>query len=291
MERVLDGKVAVVTGAGGGIGRAVAIMLAGEGGKVVVNDLGASPEGLGLSPLAGEDVVDQIRSTGGDAVMNHDTVATPEGGENIIHTAVETYGKIDILVNNAGIVRDRMIFNLTQEDWDRVIKVNLYGHFHCTRPASVFMKKQRWGRIINISSGAGLGMTLGCSNYAAAKEGIIGFTRAVAKDMIKYNTTCNAIRPLAKTRHFDERRKQAWLRQGKTETIEEMERSRPEDVAAFVTYLASKEAGDITGRTFFVGGGMISPYSEPERIRTIQRGSRWTMDRLRELVPRSLYGN
>jgi NAD(P)-dependent dehydrogenase (short-subunit alcohol dehydrogenase family) len=194
------------------------------------------------------------------------------------------------LVNNAGIVLDKMIFNLTDEDWDRIIKVNLYGTFYCTRAAVKIMKDQKSGRIINLSSGAGLGQTLGCANYAAAKEGVIGFTRAVAKDMARYRVTCNAIRPLALTRHFDEHRKQAWLRQGKTMEIAEMENSRPEDVALFAVYLAGEEAAAITGRTFFVGNGTISLYSEPERTRTIRRGDEWTLAKIAQMVSAHLIG-
>lgn len=139
-----------------------------------------------------------------------------------------------------------------------------------------------------MSSGAGLGQTFGCANYAAAKEGVIGFTRAVARDLSKYGVTCNAIRPLARPRHFDEKRKEAWLRQGKIGAVRDMERSRPEDVAAFAVFLATEEAGIITGRTFFVGGGRISLYSEPERIATIHREEDWTTETLRRMIPASL---
>jgi NAD(P)-dependent dehydrogenase (short-subunit alcohol dehydrogenase family) len=288
MGNILNNRVAVVTGAGRGIGRAIALHMADEGAKVVVNDYGVGPDGSGLSSLPAERVVQEIRNKGGESVANTDSVATSEGGENIIRTAVETFGRLDILVNNAGIVLDKMIFNLSEQDWDKVIKVNLYGHFNCTRPASELMRKQQWGRIINMSSGAGLGQTIGCANYAAAKEGVVGFTRAVARDMVKYKVTCNAIRPLALTRHFDEKRKDAWLRQGKTQAVREMERSAPEDVAAFVLYLASEGAASITGKTFFVGGGTISLFSEPERLATIQREGAWSVDLLQKLVPESL---
>lgn len=286
----MQGKVAVITGAGRGIGRAIAIQMAQEGAKVVVNDYGVHLNGTGSSSsLPAEQVVEEIRKIGREAVANTDTVATLEGGENIIKTTVETYGRVDILVNNAGIVRDRMIFNLTEHEWDEVIKVHLYGHFHCTRPASAIMKKQQWGRIINISSGAALGQTLGSSNYAAAKEGIIGFTRAVARDMLIYNVTCNAIRPLALTRGFDQKRKEAWLKQGKIQAVEEMEHSRPEDVAVFVVYLSTDEAANITGRTFFVAGGTIGLYSEPELTKMIYKDGRWTIEELRQIVNKKLF--
>ena len=284
MGRLLEDKVAVITGAGQGIGRAMAIRMAREGAKVVVNDYGSGPDGMGSSPVFAEEVVAEIRKENGEAIPNGDTVATEEGGRKIIDTAIENFGRIDILVNNAGIVIDKMIYNLSEQEWNLVVKVNLYGLFHCTRPASKIMKKQKWGRIINMSSGAGLGKTFGCANYAAAKEGVIGFTRAVARDMYKYNVTCNAIRPLAMTRHFDEERKQAWLRQGKKREVKEMENSKPEDVAAFAAYLAGEESAHVTGRTFFVGGGMISLYSEPERIAGVYRGNNWTNEKLRQMI-------
>lgn len=286
----MQGRVAVITGAGRGIGRATAHAMALEGARVVVNDYGGGPDGAGSSSQAAVQVVQEIREKGGEAVANTDTVARPEGGENIIQAALDAFGGIDILVNNAGIVLDKMIFNLTEEDWDRVVKVNLYGPFHCTRPASEIMRKRQWGRIINMSSGAGLGQTFGCANYAAAKEGVIGFTRAVARDMMKYGVTCNAIRPLAMTRHFDPMRKEAWIRQGKIQAIQEMERSSPEDVAAFAAFLATGGAASITGRTFFVGGGMISLYSEPERASKIDRREAWTMETLQRMVPGLLTG-
>lgn len=285
MDNEFKNKVAVITGAARGIGRAIALRMAEKGAKVVVNDYGSGPDGSGSSSVYAEKVAEEIKRGGGEAVSNGDTVATEQGGNRIIGTAMEVFGRVDILVNNAGIVMDRMIFNLTEHEWDLVLKVNLYGQFYCTRAATGIMRKQKWGRIINMSSGAGLGRTAGCANYAAAKEGVIGFTRAVARDMSRYGVTCNAIRPLALTRHFDEERKNAWVRQGKTRDIEEMENSRPEDVADFAVYLASDEAKHISGRTFFVGGGIISLYSEPERIATIKRGDGWKYDKFRRIIP------
>lgn len=288
VDGILKDRVAVVTGAGRGIGRAVAILMAQEGAKVVVNDYGVIVDGTGKAPPGAEEVAEEIRKAGGQAVANLDTVATAEGGENIIKTAVEQFGGLHILVNNAGIVRDRMIFNMTENEWDSVIKVHLYGHFYCTKPASAIMRQQQYGRIVNISSGAGLGHVMGSSNYAAAKEGIVGFTRAVAADMFRYNVTCNAIRPLALTRHFDQKRKEAWLKQGRTETVDIMEASLPEDLAPFIVYLTSEEAANISGRTFSLVSGTISLLSEPETIRTIYKEGRWTIEELRRVVPKSV---
>ncbi len=286
MNKLLKNRVAVITGAGQGIGFAMARRMAREGARIVVNDYGVGPTGAGRIRGLAEEAAEKIRKEGGEAVSNDGSVETWQGGREIIAAAMDNFGRLDILVNNAGIVLDRMIFNFTEEEWDRIVKVNLYGTFYCTRAATEVMKQNRYGRIINMSSGAGLGKTLGCANYAAAKEGIVGFTRAVAKDMAKYTVTCNAIRPLALTRHFDEKRKQAWIRQGKISELHEMENSKPEDVAAFATYLATEEAAFITGRTFFVGAGMISLYSEPERTFTISRGKdKWTLEKIAHALP------
>ena len=174
MGQRLKGKVAIVTGAGRGLGRAEALLLASEGAKLVVNDLGGARDGAGGAHSPADTVVKEIKDKGGEAVANYDSVATAEGGENIIKAATSAFGRLDILVNNAGILRDRMIFNMTPEEWDLVMKVHLYGTFNCTRPACVVMKQQKSGRIINTSSESGLG-AVGQANYSAAKEGIVGF--------------------------------------------------------------------------------------------------------------------
>jgi NAD(P)-dependent dehydrogenase (short-subunit alcohol dehydrogenase family) len=287
MSKLLNNRVAVITGAGQGIGYAIARAMANHGARIVVNDYGVGPTGAGRIRGSAEKAADEIRKEGGEAVFNDTSVETWQGGRDIIAAAIDNFGRLDILVNNAGIVLDKMIFNLTEEDWDKIVRVNLYGTFYCTRAATEVMKRNQYGRIINMSSGAGLGNTLGCSNYAAAKEGVVGFTRAVARDMAKYNVTCNAIRPLALTRHFDEKRKHAWIRQGIISELNEMEKSRPEDVAAFAAYLATENAAYISGRTFFVGGGMISLYSEPERTSPVYRGEdQWTLEQLAQILPK-----
>jgi NAD(P)-dependent dehydrogenase (short-subunit alcohol dehydrogenase family) len=196
----LEGKVAVVTGSGRGIGRGVAMLMAAEGAKVVVNDPGVAVDGTGHDNGPAAEVVAEIKAKGGTAVPNFDTVATLEGGENIIKTALDNFGRIDILVNVAGILRDRMIFNMPKEDWDAVIAVHLKGHFNTIKPASILMRQQRWGRIINFSSTSGLTGNAGQANYGAAKAGIAGLTRVVARDLGRYGVTCNAIAPGAATR-------------------------------------------------------------------------------------------
>ena len=200
MGERLKGKVAVVTGSGGGIGRGIAILMAEEGAKVVVNDLGGAVDGSGSSDAAANKVAEEIKAAGGEAVPNYESVATVEGGEKIIQTAIDSFGKLDILVNNAGILRDRMVFNMAPEEWDSVIKVHLYGVFNCSKPASVIFRQQRSGRIISMSSTSGLIGNSGQANYGAAKAGIAGFTRVIARDLGRYGVTCNYIAPGAGTR-------------------------------------------------------------------------------------------
>ena len=195
----LEGKVAIVTGAGRGIGRGEALALAGEGAAVVVNDLGGSTAGEGSDAAPAQQVADEITAAGGRAVANFGNVGDFEAAGAMVQQALDEFGRLDILVNNAGILRDRMVFNMTAEEWDQVIAVHLTGTFNTIKHASVIMRQQRSGRIINTSSVSGLGF-VGQTNYAAAKEGIVGLTRTVARDLGRYGVTCNALRPSADTR-------------------------------------------------------------------------------------------
>ncbi|MBL7166299.1 MAG: SDR family oxidoreductase [Dehalococcoidales bacterium] len=284
----LKGKVAIVTGAGGGIGRGHALALASEGAKVVVNDLGGAVDGSGSSSSAASKVVEEIKAAGGEAAANFDSVTTVEGGENIIKTAIDAFGKLDILVNNAGILRDRMVFNMSPEEWDSVIKVHLYGHFNTTRPACVLFRQQRSGRIINTSSTSGLG-NRGQSNYAAAKEGIVGFTRTVAIEMGRYGVTCNAIRPNAGTRMtMSDDMKQAAERSGRGEFVKYLEALKPEDIAPLIVWLASDDSANVNGRTFFVQTGRIALFSEPVQEKVIEKQGGFTIDELFEKMPKTL---
>ena len=289
MAKVLEGKVAVVTGAGRGIGRGVAMALAAAGAKVVVNDFGGAADGTGGDAAPASLVVNEIKAQGGQGVANFDSVADPDGAEKIIQTAVNNFGRIDILINNAGILRDRMVFNMTNEEWDIVQKVHMYGHFYCTRSATKFMRQQKWGRIVNTSSSAGLGETFGQANYGAAKEGIVGLTRQVARDMGRYGVTCNAIRPSAATRlTMTPELKEAWKKAGQNDLIDRLEALNPEDVAPLIVFLCTDAASNINGRTFAVGGGEISLYSEPIKERTIFKLGRWTIEELLAIGPNTI---
>ncbi len=297
MPGALEGRVAVVTGAGRGIGRGIALLFAREGAKVVVNDAGVNVDGTGHDNGPADQVVEEIRAAGGEAVASYDSVATMEGGENIIRKAVDTWGRIDILVNNAGILRDRMIFNMTEEEWDAVIAVHLKGTFACTKPASVLMRQQRFGRIINMSSTSGLIGNAGQANYGAAKAAIAGFTRVVARDLGRYGVTCNAIAPGAATRltatvsdRARELRQRAGIQGpgGQLPQTAAPQLRDPEYVAPMVAYLASDMAWNINGWVFHVSGGSVSLAYHPLPMRTIWKPGMWTLEELIEVVPNQL---
>jgi NAD(P)-dependent dehydrogenase (short-subunit alcohol dehydrogenase family) len=292
----LDGKVAIITGAGRGIGRGMALLFAAEGAKVVVNDPGVNPDGTGHDNGPADEVAAEIKTAGGDASPTYDTVATAAGGEALVQSALDAYGRLDILVNNAGILRDRMIFNLPEEDWDAVIAVHLKGHFNCTKPASIIFRQQRYGRIINMSSTSGIIGNAGQANYGAAKSGIAGFTRVVAKDLGRYGVTCNAIAPGAATRltaTVPDSARQLRARAGITGAASNRPPAAPvmrgpEMIAPMAGYLASDEAWNINGQIFHVMGGMVGLAWHPVPMRTIWKPAMWTLDELCEIVPSQL---
>ncbi len=300
MPERLKGRTAVVTGAGRGIGRGVALALAAEGANVVVNDYGVAVDGTAPSEGPAAEVVEEIKAAGGNAVANFDTVATVEAGEKIIQTAIDNYGRLDALINVAGILRDRMIFNMTEEEWDDVIAVHLKGHYCTTKPAAVLMRQQRYGRIINFSSSSGLTGNPGQANYGAAKAGVAGFTRVVARDLGRYGVTCNAISPGAATRmtaSVPDQSRQLRARAGiqspggaqRQSTVPVMR--EPEYIAPITVYLCTDEAWNINGKVFAAAGGTISLLEEEVPMRTISKEGMWTVDELRELVPtRLMYG-
>jgi len=279
----LQGKSIVITGSGRGIGRALAMLAAAEGAKVVVNDPGVSMDGSGSDKSPADEVVDAIRSAGGTAVANYDSVASMQGGENIIKTCVDSFGRIDCLINVAGILRDRMIFNMSEQEWDDVIAVHLKGHFACTRAAVVLMRQQRYGRIINFSSISGLRGNAGQANYGAAKAGIAGFTRVVARDLGRYGVTCNAIAPMAITRMT------AAVPQRPGGVVGgDVQEMLPEHIAPMTLYLATDEAWNINGQIFHVAGGMVSLARTETPIATITKNGKWMLEELAMLVPQYL---
>ncbi len=298
MDDLLMGRVAVVTGAGKGLGRAEAMAMAAQGARVVVNDLGVTTDGTGASRGPADEVVDKIKQAGGQAIASYASVADVEGAESIMKTAIDSFGRLDILVNNAGFNRDRMVYNLSDDEWDSVIGVNLSGTFYCTRAACRIMKQQKYGRIINTSSHAGLG-NMGQTNYSAAKEGVVGLTRTVARDMQRYGVTCNVIRPVAGTRGFIEMvkekgLKEAWAKMWGTELAERrvsqmLEVNQPEDVAGLVVYLASEKAHNVNGCVFEVWHGHIGIYVDPPPIeQVLSKDGHWATEELVEAMPATL---
>ncbi len=294
MGEILKNKVAVVTGAGRGIGRGIAIMMAEEGAKVVVNDFGGAVDGTGSSKEPADEVVEEIKNRGGMGLANFGSVATPESAESIIKAAVDSFGRIDILVNNAGITRDRMLFNMTDEEWDAVMKVHAYGTFYCTRAACRLMRQQRIGRIINIISLTAFG-NMGQSNYGAAKGAILAFTRCVSQDMGRYGITCNAIIPSGRTRlGWSPEIEAAWRKRVEageappTASLAEGGPPPPEQNAPLIVFLASDMASNVNGRLFHIRGGMIHLYNEPAPIKTIWKTGAWTPEELVKVMPNTL---
>jgi NAD(P)-dependent dehydrogenase (short-subunit alcohol dehydrogenase family) len=256
MSRLCEGRVAIVTGAGRGIGREHSLMLAGQGAKVVVNDLGGEMDGSGRATGPAQEVVDEIVAAGGEATANTDDISDWEGAQRLVNQAVETFGGLDILINNAGILRDRMLTNMDEAEWDAVIQVHLKGTFAPSRHAAAYWRDESKkiggpvkGRIINTSSTSGIYGNVGQTNYGAAKAGIAAFTIIAARELRRYGVTVNAISPSAQTRMTE------GLRQI---TDEERAMRDPKWVSPTVVYLASEEAQDITGRVIQAGFGRIA---------------------------------
>ncbi|MFQ5521807.1 MAG: SDR family NAD(P)-dependent oxidoreductase, partial [Candidatus Methylomirabilia bacterium] len=263
---MLKDKVAVVTGAARGIGREIALLMAREGAKVVVNDFGGKEDGTGPATAPADEVVSEIKALGGQGAANYDSVASMAGGQNIIQTALDHFGRVDIVVNNAGILRDRMIFNMTEDEWDAVLATHLKGTFVVTRAAVPHMRQQKGGRIINMTSTSGLVGNVGQANYAAAKMGIVGFTRVVALDMARYNVTANCISPFAWTRMIGTIPTETEAQQ---ERVEKLKKLSPAFIAPLAAYLASEEAKDVSGQVFGVRGKEIMLFCHMRPIRAI----------------------
>jgi NAD(P)-dependent dehydrogenase (short-subunit alcohol dehydrogenase family) len=282
----LDGRVAIVTGAGRGIGRSVAKLLASEGASVVVNDLGAEMDGSGQDTGPAQQVVAEIAQAGGKAVVNGADISSFEAAESLIAGAIEQFGRLDVLVNVAGILRDRMVFNMTEAEWDDVIRVHLKGTFNTTRFASAHWRSLRdetaQNRIINFTSVSGLHGAPGQPNYAAAKMGIVGLTYSSANSLAKYGVTVNAISPGAATRmtsSIPTDRRRAGLPIA--------DEHSPDNVAPIVAYLASERSGWINGRVIHSSGYELSLYNNPEPISRIIGTGPWDADELSDYVERA----
>ena len=272
-----DGRVAIITGAGGGLGRSHALELARRGAYVLVNDLGGSLDGQGSSDSAASRVVDEITAMGGIAAANHDSVATPEGGESIVQAAVDTFGRVDILINNAGILRDRMFHYMSPEEFDAVMKVHLYGAFYVSRAAVTHFRKQESGCFVHITSTSGLIGSVGQVNYGAAKLGIAGLSRCIAMDMQRYHIRSNCIGPHAFSRMIE-------TVPGQTEEQlkARAERTRPDHIAQLIAFLGTDAAKGVSGQIFGVRGNEVYLYNQPRPIRIMARPDGWNPEKLAE---------
>jgi NAD(P)-dependent dehydrogenase (short-subunit alcohol dehydrogenase family) len=280
---VIDGRVAIVTGGARGIGASISRLFAAEGASVVINDLGGAPDGSGSDGGPAKEIADEITAAGGKAVSDGGDIADVATGERLVKAAVEEFGKLDIVVNVAGILRDRMIFNLPEADWDAVIRVHLKGHYSTVRPASAYWREQRnpqgHYRVINFTSVSGLDGSPGQPNYAAAKMGIVGLTYSLAQGLARYGVTANAIAPGASTRLTatvpSDKRVQREER-----PAEEDRRMSPDNIAPVALYMASEQSDWLTGRVVSSSGYEVGLYDNPQIIRQVSAPEPWTYDRL-----------
>lgn len=286
----LDGKVAIVTGAGRGIGREHSLALAEAGAKVVVNDLGGSPAGEGRDQAPAQQVVDEITEAGGEAVANFDNVADFQGAENMVKQAIGELGRLDILVNNAGILRDRMLVNLTEDEWDAVINVHLKGHYAPTHHAAAYWRQESKagnqinGRVINTSSPSGVFGNVGQANYGAAKAGIAAFTIIAAQELARYGVTVNCLAPNARTRMTEQTfGDMPKPEQGAFDPLD------PSNISPVVVALCTDDAQNITGQCLFVYGGTINVLKPWDIGIVIKKDDGWKpdelVDKLKEAFP------
>lgn len=276
--KMLDGKVVLVTGAGRGVGREIAIMAAAHGAKVVVNDLGVSISGGDASDTPAMEVVETIRAAGGDAEANFDSVAEKSGAQAMVATAIDAFGRIDVVVNNAGILRDAIFHKMTDDDWDSVIKTHLYGAFNVSSAAAVHFRQQQGGAFVHMTSTSGLIGNTGQANYMAAKLGIVGLSKSLALDMRRFGVRSNCISPFAWSRMVgsipdtpDQKERLASLRS-----------LTPDKIATVAVFLASDAAEDVSGQIFGVRKNEIFLFSQPRPIRTMHRSEGWTPETIAE---------
>jgi NAD(P)-dependent dehydrogenase (short-subunit alcohol dehydrogenase family) len=284
----LDGRVAIITGAGRGIGREHALLFAAEGAKVVVNDLGGSADGTGGDQTPAEQVVSEIEAMGGQAVANGDDISSWEGGQRLVNAAVEAFGDLDIVVNNAGILRDRVIVNMTEEEWDAVVKVHMKGHFVPTRWAAAYWREQAKAgstkprNLVHTSSTSGLFSNPGQANYGAAKSGIATFSQICAKELGRYGVKSNCIAPAARTRLTE-------ATPGLGDIVAAPKEAGafdvwdPANISPLVAYLATADCA-FTGETFFVQGGKVSRVASWAFAESVERDDRWDVAGLAEAL-------
>lgn len=278
-KALLEGKVAIVTGAGRGVGREIALLMAQKGASVVVNDLGGTGGGEGEDALPATEVVNEIKAAGGQAVANFDSVTDSKATQGMVEQAIDSFGKLDIVVNNAGIVRDAIFHKMTEDEWDQVIAVHLKGAYNVSRAAATLFREQQSGRMIHMTSTSGLIGNFGQANYAAAKLGIVGMSRSIALDMARYNVTSNAIGPFAWSRLIGTipiKSEEERIR------VERLKSMTPAKVAPLVTALASDAAQNVTGQVFVSRGSEVMLLNQPRPIRSMARPDGWTAESILE---------
>ena len=284
---VIDGRVAIITGGARGIGASISRLFASQGASLVINDLGGSPDGTGSDESPAKQLADEIAAAGGAAVADFGDIADVTTGERLVRTAVEQFGRLDVVVNVAGILRDRMIFNLSEADWDEVIRVHLKGHYSTVRPASAYWREQRnpqgHYRIINFTSNSGLEGSPGQPNYAAAKMGIVGLTYSLAQALARYGVTANAISPGAATRLT------STIPGDPLAAADDAVQAAmsPDNIAPVALYLASERSDWLTGRVVSSMGFDVGLYENPQQIRQLSAPGPWQYDKLAAAMERS----
>ena len=277
MPNIVAGKVAIVTGAGRGIGRGIALLLAQEGARVVVCDIGASLDGAGTDAGPAQTVVNEIKKAGGEAIASTASISDPGNAEKIVATALDYFGRVDILVNNAGILRDRIFHRMSWSDWSDVINVHLHGSFAMSRACATAFREQNSGSYVHMTSTSGLVGNFGQANYLAAKLGIVGLSRGIALDMARFNVRSNCIAPFAWTRMIDSIPAETEQEKERVARIREM---TPEKIAPLAVYLGSDRAEGITGQIFSVRNNEIYLFNQNRPIRTLHRSDGWTPEKL-----------
>jgi NAD(P)-dependent dehydrogenase (short-subunit alcohol dehydrogenase family) len=277
MAGMVAGKVAIVTGAAGGIGRGIALLLAREGARVVACDIGANLEGVGSDAGPAQEVVDEIEQAGGEAIASTLSIAEPKNADEIVRAALAAFGRVDILVNNAGILRDRIFHRMNWSDWSDVLAVHLHGSFNMSRACAVHFREQNSGAFVHMTSTSALVGNFGQANYMAAKFGIVGLSRGIALDMARFKVRSNCIAPFAWTRMIDSIPAETPEEKARVERFQQM---TPEKIAPLTVYLASDRAEGISGQIFGVRNNELFLFNQPRPVRTIHRSDGWTADKI-----------